>query len=157
MKPQQTAITGREMIADDNLPERALSDFYCAFNDRDLGAMAENWSQSDEASMDNPLGGIKRSWAEIRTVYERLFDGPARVCVEFYDHTLHRSAGFFLAVGRERGSFTSGDMTIPLAIRTSRIYRLEDGRWRQLHHHGSIDDPLLLERYQRAVSGSLQK
>lgn len=79
MKPQQIAITGREMIADGNLPERALSDFYRAFNDRDLGAMAENWSQSDEASMDNPLGGIKRGWEEIRAVYERLFGGPARV------------------------------------------------------------------------------
>ena len=29
-----------------------------------------------------------------------------------------------------------------------------DGRWQQVHHHGSIDDPDLLSRYQRAVLGN---
>ena len=28
---------------------------------------------------------------------------------------------------------------------------LIDGQWLQVHHHGSIDDPTLLARYQTAV------
>jgi hypothetical protein len=36
-------------------------------------------------------------------------------------------------------------------IRTSRWFKLADGRWRQLHHHGSIEDADLLARYQLAV------
>ena len=36
-------------------------------------------------------------------------------------------------------------------IRISRIFRRVDGRWRQIHHHGSIDDADLLARYQAAV------
>lgn len=40
---------------------------------------------------------------------------------------------------------------IELAIRTTCIYRKENGRWLQIHHHGSIEDPVLLARYQDAV------
>jgi ketosteroid isomerase-like protein len=73
--------------------------------------------------------------------------------VEFHDYTMHIAGEIFYAVGRERGEFRSGGTIVPLAIRTSRIYRLVDGRWRQVHHHGSIDDPELLLRYQSAVKG----
>jgi hypothetical protein len=59
----------------------------------------------------------------------------------------------FYAVGRERGHFQTADANIQLAIRTSRIYQLIEGRWKQVHHHGSIDDPDLLAAYQRAVRG----
>lgn len=44
-------------------------------------------------------------------------------------------------------------LRIELAIRTSRIYRKAGGRWRQIHHHGSVEDPDLLARYRAAVLG----
>lgn len=59
----------------------------------------------------------------------------------------------FHAVGRERGAFRLGSEEVPLAIRTSRIFRKINGQWRQVHHHESIDDPELLRRCQMAVSG----
>lgn len=57
----------------------------------------------------------------------------------------------FYAVGRERGEFRRGDTVLKLAIRTTRLFRLLAGHWRQVHHHGSFDDPELLARYQEAV------
>lgn len=33
----------------------------------------------------------------------------------------------------------------------SGFFRLLDGQWRQVHHHGSIDDPALWAAYQQAV------
>lgn len=99
--------------------------------------MSENWAQSDEIAMDNPLGGIKRGWTEIQNVYERIFNGSAEVYVEFYDYTVHESAEMFYAVGRERGYFRLGTEEITLAIRTSRIFRKMGDRWRQVHHHQS--------------------
>ncbi len=62
-------------------------------------------------------------------------------------------AALFIAVGRERGHFRVADTEIPLAIRTSRIYQRINGQWKQLHHHGSMDDPALLQTYQTAVLG----
>lgn len=144
-------ITGREDALDPAEPLSALSEFYRAFNDRDLALMGRNWSRTGDEAMDNPLGGIRRGWQEIRGVYERIFEGRAEVRVEFFDYAISRTADAFLAVGRERGTLLAGDVALDLAIRTSRWFRLEDGRFRQLHHHGSIEDPDLLARYQAAV------
>lgn len=115
--------------------------------------MRENWAL-EECVLDNPLGGIRRGWAEIGPLYERLFNGPSKVYVEFYDYTLHVGGEIFCAAGRERGLFQLGDLRLDLAIRTSRIYRRFDNVWRQIHHHGSIENPDLLARYQAAVLGS---
>jgi limonene-1,2-epoxide hydrolase len=52
---------------------RALSDFYQALNGRDMELMAQNWAQTDETVMDNPVGGIKRGWDEIKAVYAQIF------------------------------------------------------------------------------------
>ena len=151
MKIHETPITGSEDKAGRPNTVQALIDFYTAFNGRDLERMERNWLDSQEVAMDNPLGGIKRGWAEIRSVYERIFSGPAHVYVEFYDYSLHETPECFYAVGRERGEFRFGDTVIPLKIRTSRLYRRVDGQWRQVHHHGSIEDPELLREYQQAV------
>ncbi|MBI3582155.1 MAG: nuclear transport factor 2 family protein [Nitrospinae bacterium] len=152
MKPVETPITGGEDRIGLSGPHLALSEFYEAFNNRDFEKMSRNWADSEEIAMDNPLGGIRRGRAEIMEVYSRIFGGPARVYVEFYDYTIHEAGGLFYAVGRERGRFQKGGASVELAIRTSRVFRLVAGRWRQVHHHGSIDDPALLDNYQRAVT-----
>jgi len=157
MMPEQIPITGREDKNGLSAPLQALVEFYDAFNSRDLEKMSKNWAQTDDISMDNPLGGIKRGWKEIQSVYEHIFKGPAKVYVEFYDYTIHEVGDIFYAVGRERGEFRDTETVINLAIRTTRIYKLIDGHWRQVHHHGSIDDPELLASYQSAVKGGSKR
>ena len=147
----QEPVTGSEQIDDFAHPLAALAQFYRALNSRDIALMEQNWDTTDDAVMDNPLGGIRRGWTEIRTIYERLFAGTNRYKFEFYDYTLQRYGEIFIAIGRERGEFASQGSHINLAIRTTRIFRWTDGRWRQIHHHGSIDDADMLGRYQRAV------
>jgi len=153
-EPAQDPITGNEKPDDPGSAFAALVQFYSAFNSRDMDAMSLNWEQSPDIAMDNPLGGIKRGWLEISRIYERIFGGPARVYVEFYDYTIHEYEDVFYAVGRERGRFAKGGVSLELAIRTSRVFRMTDGGWKQVHHHGSIEDPVLLEEYQKAVSGN---
>ena len=151
--PESAPITGAEAHTGKGSGFNALVQFYRAFNNRDLSAMQNNWLNADEIAMDNPVGGIRRGWTEIRGVYQRLFTGPARVYVEFHDYTLHETPEMFYAVGRERGHFISAGESLVLAIRPSRIFRRTQDGWRQVHHHGSIDDPGLLARYQHAVLG----
>ncbi|MBI5194070.1 MAG: nuclear transport factor 2 family protein [Nitrospirae bacterium] len=152
MEPTQEPITGSEDQGNLSLPYQALVQFYCAFNKRDMSLMENNWANTDDIAMDNPLGSINRGWKGIRPVYERIFSGPAEVYVEYYDYTIHETSEMFYAVGRERGYFRLSGEEVELSIRTSRIFQKKDGRWRQVHHHGSIDDPKLLERYQSAVA-----
>ncbi len=150
--PIQEPMTGREDLGDLSQPAQALAQFYRAFNARDLTLVEANWDNSEEASMDNPLGGIKRGWPEIRQVYEKIFGGHATVRVEFHDYTLHVMGDVFWAVGRERGRLEAGGgRTLDLAIRTTRLFRRSGGQWRQVHHHGSIESPSLLAAYQQAV------
>ena len=71
--------------------------------------------------------------------------------LEFFDYTLHVSDVFFYVVGRERGELRTTGQELELKIRTSRLFKRVDGIWRQVHHHGSIDDPDLLQKYQSLV------
>jgi hypothetical protein len=146
-------ITGSEIIEKGVNPYRALVEFYRAFNTRDLKLMTSNWANAEEASMSNPLGGVRRGWEAIQGVYSKIFNGPAEVYVEFYEYTIHHSGAMFCAVGKERGYFRANGKQVNLAIRTTRFYRLECGKWHQIHHHGSIDDPQMLAEYQAAVLG----
>jgi len=122
MKPLNEPITGAEESDDVFLPYTALVNFYSAFNNQNYQQMEYNWLQSEEASMSNPLGGVKRGWDEIRQVYNNIFNGPANVYVEFYDYSIHATDTMFLAVGKERGTLTKNNKQIELAIRTTRIY-----------------------------------
>ena len=149
--PTSDPITGRESSFAYGSPHAALSEFYRAFNARDLALMERNWLPTSAASMDNPLGGIRRGWSEIRPVYKQIFAGTAHVEVEFFDYTIEEAGTAFVAIGRERGTVTAASLSLDLMIRTSRVFVRADERWRQLHHHGSIEDADLLTRYQAAV------
>lgn len=140
-------ISGTENIEDHDDPLYALSEFYRAFNSADLQLMEYNWSASPQASMANPLGDIKFGWPQICSVYKRLFEGPFQVYVEYHDYRIQRTHELFVAVGRERGYKHQDGDELKLAIRTTRLFRREANRWRQLHHHGSPDDPGMLARY----------
>lgn len=153
--PIQTLITGRENSGDQRDAAQALAQFYHALNTRDLALMRQNWANSAEAAMDNPLGGIKRGWIEIKSVYEKLFASKGAYRFEFYDYSQHAAGDLFYVVGRERGELEVGERSMKLAIRTTRIFqRARDGTWRQMHHHGSIDDSGMLAAYQEAVLGT---
>ena len=144
-------ITGSELIGPLDAPYNALVEFYKAFNNGDFDLMAHNWLQTPDAAMSNPLGDVKRGWSEIASVYENIFNGPADVYVEYFDYAIYHGSGFFQAVGRERGTFSIGGKTIELRIRTSRTYVMQADGFKQLHHHGSIDEPDLLAAYQNGV------
>jgi ketosteroid isomerase-like protein len=150
---EQAPVTGKERKEQLTAQMRALSEFYQALNSRDTDLMAQNWAQTDEAVMDNPVGGIKRGWGEIKAVYAQIFSRPEPFWFEFYDYSYHEAGDLFYVVGRERGEYRAAGETLRMSIRTSRIFRLIGGKWRQVHHHGSIDDAELLGRYQGAVRG----
>lgn len=152
--PALDPITGFEDLRDLTHPRHALTQFYRAFNTRDIMLMRQNWSPFDDISMNNPIGGTKRGWPEIRGAYEKLFNGPAQISVEFFNYSLHVSGEVFYAVGRERGRFESPAANLDLFFRTTRIFRLLDRHWRQVHHHGSSDDPTLLHRYQSLIASN---
>ena len=147
-------ITGAEARAGDGGPLDALIDFYRLFNARDLDGLAAIWVDGDAPSMDNPIGGIRRGWPAIREVYSKLFNGPATVQVAFHDFTSQGGSDWHLFVGREKGTCRTPTVSLDLRFRTTRWFIKANGVWRQLHHHGSVEEPALLADYQRVIFGA---
>jgi ketosteroid isomerase-like protein len=134
--------------------EAALETFYYAFHNRDLDALGAVWADSLLTQLNNPVGGILRGADAIVGLYSNIFRGAASVQVTFTDVISYQGREHAMFAGREIGSYTAGGgRPVPLEIRTSRYFRYEDGRWRQYHHHGSIDDPAVLQAYQQAFRG----
>jgi ketosteroid isomerase-like protein len=134
--------------------EAALETFYYALNNRDLDALRADWADSPLAQLNNPVGGILHGTDAITDLYSKIFGSAVHVRVTFTDVISYQGREHAVFAGRETGSYTRHDGTpVPLEIRTSRYFRYEDGRWRQYHHHGSIDDPAALHAYQQAIRG----
>lgn len=150
-EPIQDPITGAEDLGDLSQPTQVLAQFYRAFNTRDLSLIDANFAPTDDVAIDNPLGGIRRGRDQPHLMYEKIFQSPADLHVEFWDYTINLVGDVFLAVGRERGTYFRGERRHDVSIRTTRVFRRVAGQWRQIHHHGSIDDPEMLAAFQQAV------
>ena len=154
MTARSYEITGREAQSGRGDALDALIALYKAFNARDLDGLAANWEQGDAPSMDNPMGGIRRGWQSISEGYLKLFGGPAIVQVTFHDFTCQGGDDWHLFVGREVGTCTAPHQKMDVRFRTTRWFTRRDGKWRQLHHHGSIEEPGMLAEYQRTILGA---
>lgn len=133
---------------------RALIEtFYYAFNQRDIDVFKCIWGRDELVQLNNPLGGALRGIEPITNLYSDVFMGSSSVWVELSDIVEFQTSDMVVFAGRESGAFTKGDSTISLNIRTSRViqwFGVSVG-WKQTHHHGSIDDPKLLDIYQQAI------
>ncbi len=135
-------------------PRWSPSTTYYAFHNRDASALRTVWSDSPLAQLDNPIGGILRGADAIAGLCYNALASPANVRVTFGDVIAYHGQSHAVFAGQETGSYTAADgTTVPLEIRTSRYFRYSGGRWRQYHHHGSIDDPDVLRAYQQAIRG----
>lgn len=133
----------------------ALETFYYAFNNRDLGVLRALWFADPLIQLNNPVGGIVRGIEPIGELYARIFDGPGRAHIAFWDVAQYVVGDSVVFAGREKGEYIKDDVNLALNFRTSRIFGYSEnaGGWRQMHHHGSIDDPDLLRNYQIAIRG----
>jgi hypothetical protein len=142
--------------ATDTSPDGAravLESFYYALNHRDTDAMRGVWTDHSLAQLNNPLGGILRDGTRAVELYARIFAGPARLEIAFTDIVEYVGTDHVVYAGRETGHYSTDDLPmVPVAIRTTRYFRCQDGRLAQYHHHGSIDDPAALTAYQHALS-----
>ncbi len=129
----------------------ALETFHYSFNNKDMEIFNKIWVPHDLIQLNNPLGGIIRGIDNISNLYYKIFTSKANVWVEFYDIISYQSNECVVFAGREKGLFSSGENIIELNIRTTRFFAYINGSWGQVHHHGSIDDPELLKKYQAAI------
>jgi len=134
----------------------ALETFYHALNGHSIDLFRQIWFDDPLIQMDNPVGGIRRGTKTILDLYTHLFEGPIHVRAELHDIVEFASSEMVVFAGRERGTYERDGKAFPLDFRTSRVfvYAPAQGGWRQIHHHGSIDQPESLAHYQQTLLGS---
>ena len=149
-------VTGRETTTSPTEPVGALVEYYKAFNEQNMQLMELNWIDSEEASIDYPLGGHQRGWKSISLVYEQVFRLRTKLTIELQDLTIHEVGDSFLCVGRELTHLSRDNGTFKLTVRSSRWFTRIYGRWRQYHYHGSIDDVDHLQAFKSWVHAQSQ-
>ena len=82
----------------------ALETFYYALNNRAYSPFRQIWLDDPLIQLNNPLGGIVRGAEAIGALYGRIFEGPVRVRVEFYDVVAYVTSEMVVFAGRERGT-----------------------------------------------------
>jgi len=143
----------------------ALETFYHAFNTRSLDLLRQIWADDPLVQVYSPIGGIVRGSAVIAAGYERMLSGPARVQTVLDDIVAYITPDLVVFAGREHSTYTRDSYTrdsehdamveLP-EIRSICVFRFiaEQGGWRQVYHHVSLDDAHQLAQYQRAVRGA---
>ena len=154
--PMFTIITGREINTNPTEAVGALVEYYEAFNGQNMQLMELNWLDSDEVSIDDPLGGHQHGWKSISRIYDHVFRLKAKLKIELQDFAIHEADESFLCVGKELIRFRRDNATFELSVRSSRWFTRKYGRWRQLHYHGSIDDVGHLQAFQSWVRAQSQ-
>jgi ketosteroid isomerase-like protein len=128
---------------------RAVSDrFYSGLSRMDVAALPEIWSHSDDVTTMHPMGGEQVGWEEVRTSFEQAAGSMTDSQVSLLDQRIYVGTDLAYETGIERGSAKLAGEPIEFEQRVTNVYRLEDGRWKMIHHHTDIS-PGLAETLQR--------
>jgi hypothetical protein len=155
----------KNLLADTALPgidgaRAALETFYHAFNTRSPDLYQQIWADDPLVQVYSPVGGIVRGSETIAALSRRMLSGPARVQTVFEDIVAYVTPDLVVFTGREHGTYTPDSehdaMSELSEIRSICVFRFiaQQGGWRQVYHHVSLDDAEQLARYQRAVRGA---
>jgi ketosteroid isomerase-like protein len=112
----------------------------------DPAPMKELFSRREDVTLANPLGPPVRGWSEVEKTMERAISNlregePTRF--ERISGDVGTELAYIVEVERTRAKLGGSDEASPISLRTTTIFRLEDGLWRVLHRHA---DPITSPR-----------
>jgi ketosteroid isomerase-like protein len=114
-----------------------------AFHQGDAGPRMEMWSRRDPVTLFGAAGMYVSGWDELSRVFPEVASRFSDVSDYRYDVVAADVAGdMAYAVGYERftGSI-DGRAVEPVVVRSTHVYRREDGEWRIVHRHGDNPPP----------------
>lgn len=104
------------------------------------------WSTRDDVTLANPLGPPVRGWEAVREAGDRaasqIRDGEA-FSVESISTYATTDLAYEVNIERSRVKVGGADTAVPVALRTTTIFRREDDGWRIVHRHA---DPITSPR-----------
>jgi ketosteroid isomerase-like protein len=118
--------------------ERAAHGFYIALASLlagDVDPMLEIWSHADDVTYLGPFGELLVGWGPIRDALAAQAAQHLGGVVEPEELHFVASPTLGVVVGYERGANEIDGAAVPVDIRATSVYRLEDGHWLMIGHH----------------------
>jgi ketosteroid isomerase-like protein len=107
------------------------------------------FSRREDVTLANPLGPPVRGWSEVEKTMERaasqLREGDR---IQFERIAGHAGADFayMVEIERTRAKVGGSGEKLPISLRVTTIFRMEEGQWKVLHRHADpITSPRLIE------------
>jgi ketosteroid isomerase-like protein len=104
------------------------------------------YSDSDDVTLGNPFGpyahGRKQVEATLAGAASHYRDGQA-TDIDLVEKYVSDSLACVVEVERGRTKVGGGQEVVPVAVRVTSVFRLEDGNWKLVHRHA---DPITTPR-----------
>ena len=96
------------------------------------------FSQRDDVTLSNPFGPVGRGWPEVIEIMDRaasLYRDGEITRFENIAKYITPELAYIVEVERFRTKIAGRDALSPVALRTTSIFRREDGTWKIVHRH----------------------
>lgn len=124
-----------------------------AFMHRDTQPYKELLSTRDDITLANPFGGIAHGWDEVPDRVDRAalsYTDGELVSVETIASDHSSDFGYSLEIERLRGRLGNNETVSDVGLRTTCVFRCEDGDWKLVHRHA---DPAVDLRLPEGIGG----
>lgn len=96
------------------------------------------FSQRDDVTLGNPFGPVGRGWTEVAGIMDRAashYSGGEITHFENIARYVTSELAYIVEVERFKTKITGREGHSTVALRTTSIFRREDGTWKIVHRH----------------------
>ena len=110
--------------------------FYAALENRDASEMEERWSHGEDVTCTHPGWHRLDGWPDVARSWAAIFANSRAWRVHAADEHAFLSGelGVVLCIEVLQPAGGQGE---PARMQATNVFRLEQGRWRMIHHHAS--------------------
>ena len=113
------------------------TDFYRAFENKDIEAMSALWSQGTGSTCIHPGRSILRGWKQVRASWEQIFRNTAYIEINLDIMATEVADNIAYIVLVENVLQVVNGRRLEAQSRATNVFQFLGGKWYLLHHHGS--------------------
>jgi ketosteroid isomerase-like protein len=133
------------MSKEDEVRE-ASAQFYAGLDGMlkgDLSVLEGIWSHDETVTAMHPVDGREVGWEAVRNSFVPFTELASDGSVELRDQLIRVLGDVAYEIGIETGHFTLAGRPVTVGHRVTNIYRREGGRWKMIHHHTDVSQPMV--------------
>lgn len=135
-------VAGRVNAADDTAAfKEAVAGFYSALNTLftgDSGPMEEVWSHTDDVTYMGPMGGYQAGWSQVQANWQIQANRKLTGKVEPVEMRIVVGSDLAIAHCIEKGQNIINGSPVSVSIRSTNVFRKENGTWKMVGHHTDL-------------------